>query len=136
MSDSNFTFTLDDVKDHQHLEFLIKEESFRIFNSKKARNGRTFEEILDKVKIGKTAEYYLVEQGLFKHAKDIYHDLVDEEGNFLEVKAYDVYDSSAPFVRSEIERIRNSEWNQSKWMLLFQYRNNRYTFLEKILIRP
>jgi hypothetical protein len=135
MLNSNFTFTYNDVKDKPHLEFLIKEETFRIFNSKNARKGRSAEEISSMVKIGKTAEYYLVELGLYKPAKDIYHDLIDEDDDFVEVKAYDVYDSNAPFVKSELERIRNSAWNKSKWMLLFQYREDTYRFLEKILIR-
>lgn len=128
-------FTIDDIKDHYHLDFLIREESFRIFNSLKARKGRTFEEIFELVKISKTAEYYLVEQGQYNPAKDIYHDLVDGEGNFIEVKAYNVYDSNAPFVKSEIQRIRESTWNQSKWMILFKYYEGTYTFLEKIFIK-
>jgi hypothetical protein len=129
------TFTIEDIKDRDHLEFLIREESFRIFNSPKARKGRAFSEILDSVRISKTAEYYLVEQGHYNPAKDIYHDLVDGEGNFIEVKAYNVYNSNAPHVKSELERIRESTWNQSKWMILFKYNQGSYTFLEKIFIK-
>jgi hypothetical protein len=128
-------FTIEDIKDQSHLEFLILEESSRIFNSEKARKGRTFEQIFESVKISKTAEYYLVEQGHYSPAKDIYHDLVDGEGNFIEVKAYNVYNSNAPHVKSELERIRESTWNQSKWMILFKYNEGTYTFLEKIFIK-
>lgn len=135
MLNTDFTFTSDDVKDQSHLEFLIKEESLRIFNSPKSRRERSLEEIFAMVKIGKTAEYYLVEQGLFKPAKDIYHDLIDKEGDYVEVKAYNVYDSNAPHVKADLERIRNSVWNKSKWMLLFRYNLGTYTFLEKIFIK-
>jgi hypothetical protein len=135
MSSLDFTFTINDIQDQYHLDFMIKEEAYRIYNSPKARLGRSLEEITEKVKIGKIAEVYLIEQGMYKPAKDIYHDLVDDMGNFIEVKAYTVYDSNAPFVIRELQRIRESEWNKSKWMMLFRHYEGAYTFLEKIFIK-
>jgi hypothetical protein len=135
MSSSDFTFTINDIQDRYHLDFMIKEEAFRIYNSPKARLERSLEEITEKVKIGKIAEVYLIEQGMYKPAKDIYHDLVDDMGNYIEVKAYTVYDSNAPYVIRDLKRIRESTWNKSKWLILFRHYEGTYTFLEKILIR-
>jgi hypothetical protein len=129
------TFTERDIKDKHLLEKEIEAESNRIFYSPAANQGRTLNEIRKAVRQGKTAEIWLCENEKFKLATDIWHDLIDEDGNYVEVKAYGVTSSSAPYVQNAISRIKNGGWNKSKYMLLFNYNGGTYKFLEKINIR-
>ena len=128
-------FTEKDIRNRPLLESMILKESMSIFSSDPARKGRTLAEIKRTVRQGKIAEVWLSENTNLKLSDDRYHDLVDSEGNFIEVKAYNVYNSSAPYVQSDLKRIRESTWNRSKWYYLFQHRNGEYQFLEKISIR-
>jgi hypothetical protein len=129
------TFTESDIKDKVYLEEQIELEAQRLFSSARARKGRTIEEIRSVVRQGKVAEVWLIENQNYQAAPDIYNDLIDSEGNFVEVKAYNVYNSNAPYVQDSLRRIRTGGWNQSKWYMLFQYNEGTYKFLEKILIR-
>jgi hypothetical protein len=131
----NAQFTESDIKDKAYLEEQIELEAQRLFSSEKARRGRTLEEIRKVVRQGKVAEIWLIENHDFQPAPDIYHDLIDKEGNRVEVKAYNVYSSNAPYVQNDLYRIRTSGWNHSKWYLLFHHNEGVYKFLEKILIR-
>lgn len=127
-------FTESDIKDKTYLESQILSEAKRLFESPKARNGRTLEEIKKVVRQGKVAEVFLIETGKYRASENIYHDLIDEEGNYVEVKAYSINNSNAPHVQNDLYRIRTQGWNKSKWYMLFKYDNGTYTFLEKILI--
>lgn len=129
-----YPFTENDVKDQSLLEEKIETEALSIFSSNFARKGRTLAEIKRTVRQGKIAEVWLSENTNLKLSDDRYHDLIDSEGNFVEVKAYNVYNSSAPYVQSDLKRIRESTWNRSKWYYLFRCRNGEYQFLEKISI--
>lgn len=131
----NLQFTESDIKDKAYLEEQIELEAQRLFSSAKARRGRDLEEIRKVVRQGKIAEVWLIENYGFEPAPDIYHDLIDKEGNRIEVKAYNVYHSNAPHVQNDLYRIRTSSWNRSKWYLLFHHNEGVYKFLEKILIR-
>jgi hypothetical protein len=131
----NAQFTESDIKDKAYLEEQIELEAQRLFSSEKARRGRTLEEIRKVVRQGKVAEIWLIENHDFQPALDIYHDLIDKEGNRVEVKAYNVYSSNAPYVQNDLYQIRTSGWNHSKWYLLFHHNEGVYKFLEKILIR-
>ena len=128
-------FTESDIKDKVYLEEQIELEAQRLFSSARARRNRTIEEIRVAVRQGKTAEVWLIENQGYQAATDIYHDLVDKDGNLVEVKAYNIYNSNAPSVQNDLYRIRTGGWNRSKWYVLFQYKNGTYKFLEKILIR-
>ena len=130
----NAHFTVSDIKDQVLLEKEIKEEALRLFSSPKANRNRSLEEITEQVRIGKTAEIWLIENYDYEQAPDIYHDLVDKDGNRTEVKAYNIYSSNAPYVQNDLYRIRTGGWNKSKWYLLFQHKDGVYKFLEKITI--
>lgn len=131
---TNASFTASDIKNVELLEIEIEHESIRLFESDRARKGRTFEAIKTAVRQGKTLEVWLTENYDFKLSSDKYHDLIDSEGNFVEVKAYNIYSSNAPSVQNDIYRIRTGGWNQSKYYIIFRYDNGTYTFLEKIMI--
>jgi hypothetical protein len=126
-------FTESDIKDKKYLEEQIELEAQRLFSSTSSR-GRSLEEIRTRVRQGKIAEVFLIETGKFTQAPDIYHDLIDLEGNRVEVKAYNIYNSNAPSVQNDLYRIRTQGWNKSKYMMLFQCKEGKYTFLEKISI--
>lgn len=128
-------FTEADIKNKKLLESEIEKESNRIFDSSSANGGRTLNQIRDVVRQGKVAEIWLHENFNFELAEDIYHDLIDDKGAYVEVKAYSVQSSSAPYVQNAISRIKNGNWNKSSYMMLFNYMHGRYKFLEKIQIR-
>lgn len=128
-------FTEADIKNKSFLESEIEKEAKRIFNSPKANLGRSLSQICAVVRQGKVAEIWLSENFNFMISDDIYHDLIDETGKYVEVKAYSVKDSSDPWVKTQLSRIKNGSWNKSSYMLLFNYNYGQYTFLEKIQIR-
>ena len=127
-------FTEADIKYRVYLEEQIELEAQRLFKSPQSRRERTIEEIRSRVRQGKIAEVWLIENYEYKQAPDIYHDLIDIEGNRIEVKAYNVYSSNAPLVQNDLYRIRTGSWIKCKYYILFKYDNGTYTFLEKITI--
>lgn len=130
------TFKESDIKNKSLLAKEIEEETMRIYKSPVGNRGRSFLEIKKAVTQGKTAEVWLTERGGYSLSSNIYHDLVDSDGEFVEVKAFtNVKDSSDRYVKEALDKIRKGGWNRSKYMLLFRYSNGLYTFLEKIQIR-
>lgn len=127
-------FNESDIQDEKYLEEQIELEAQRLFNSPKSNLGRSLDDIRNRVRQGKIAEVWLIENKNFKSAPDIYHDLIDSEGNYVEVKAYNIYNSNAPSVQNDLYRIRTQGWNKSKYMMLFQCKEGQYKFLEKITI--
>jgi hypothetical protein len=129
------SFTQDDVRDKALLESLITEETNRIFESDKARKGRTRDQVYAMVKQGKIAEVYLKETGRFEFADIKWHDLVNSYGEYCEVKAYDVNDWMAPSVIRDITRYKTESWCKSTWYYLFQYRSGTYKLLAVLRIK-
>jgi hypothetical protein len=128
-------FTEKDIQDMARLERMVEREAKAIFNSPCARKNRTYEEIYAAVKQGKIAELYLIENYGYEEAGKQWHDLIDSDGDYTEVKAYAVYTTDAPSVIRDLNRLRNENWNVSKWYMLFQCIGGEYELLEKIQIR-
>jgi hypothetical protein len=128
-------FTQDDIKNKELLESLIQEETSRIFESDKARKDRSYDQVYASVKQGKVAELYLVETGRFDFADLKWHDVKNKQGEYCEVKAYDVNDWNAPSVVRDLQRYRTETWNKSTWYYLFQFRNGTYTLLAVLRIK-
>lgn len=124
-------FTENDILDKEDLEKRVEIEALSIWKGKLVR-GRDLDSVKWAVRRGKIAEMYLVETGQFKFSNLKYHDLIDSNGDLVEIKAYEVTSSSAPYVQSDLKRIRTEGWNKSKYMLLFQCKNGIYKLLEKI----
>lgn len=127
-------FTVEDIKDKELLHRLVKEEALRIFESERARKGRTYEQIEKSVFQGKVAELFLIETGGYLPAEKKYHDLKDQEGNYIEVKAYKNASLTSHYVKEDLTRIKNGGWNESKYYMLFSYTDGVYEFVEKISI--
>ena len=84
---------------------------------------------------GKVAELWLIENIGFDEAEKKYHDLVNKQGEFVEVKAYSgVWSADAPFVQKDLRKIRTEGWNKSTWYYLFKYDYGTYTLLNIIKI--
>jgi hypothetical protein len=128
-------FTQDDIKDRILLEKMTIEETERIMNSDKSRKGRSYDQVYSMVKQGKVAELYLTETGRFKAADLKWHDLINSNGEYCEIKSYDVNDWDDPRVKRDIERYRTEKWCKSTWYYLFQYRNATYKLLSVMRIK-
>jgi|694.fasta_scaffold16082_12 hypothetical protein len=122
-------FTENDIRDKELLAKLIEEEAQRIFESPKANRGRTLEQITESVKQSKVAELYLVETGEYDFADIKWHDLRNHSGEYVEVKAYNVRDWEAPFVKKDLEKYRTQDWCKSTWYMLFSYDDGTYEYL-------
>ena len=125
------SFTQDDIRDKILLEQLIVEEANRIFASDHARKNRTYDQIYARCKQGKVPELYLVETGRFT----FWHDLKNAQGEYCEIKAYDVNDWNAESVKRDIERYRTESWCKSTWYYLFQYREATYKLIAVLRIK-
>ena len=129
-------FTIDDIKDKERLERMVKKEAQAIFDSPQARKERTYQEVENCVRQGKVAELYLIENHGFQEADKRWHDLKDpSNGEYSEVKAYNIWSSGAPGVQRDLKRLRDEKWNISKWYYLFKCQDGMYELLEKIQIR-
>jgi hypothetical protein len=114
---------------------MIDKEANAIFQSEVARRGRDLETIKFCVKQGKIAELYLIENYNYTESDIKWHDLKDQDGNYTEVKAYDVWSKDAPFVQKDIRRYKNESWSKSKWYMLFKFKDGQYELLEKIQLK-
>jgi len=129
-------FTISDIKNKTYLDNEIESESNRIRNStSESSRGRSYDEIKKSVTIGKVAEVFLIENYSFKSSPNIYHDLIDKHGDYVEVKAYTESSIKNGFVDNDIHRILKGGWNKSKWYVLFLYKDGKYKFLERRKIR-
>lgn len=114
---------------------MVKKEADAIFSSPSARRGRDYDTVAFCVRQGKIAELYLIENHGYTESDKKWHDVVDSDGNYTEVKAYEVRNKDAPFVQRDIKRLRNENWNISKWYMLFKFTYGEYELLEKIQLR-
>lgn len=128
-------FTIEDIKDKNRLEKMIEKEAKAIHSSEVSRHGRNLDDIKFSVRQGKIAELYLIENHGYKEADIKWHDLKDNDGNYTEVKAYDVWSKDAPFVQRDLQRYRNEKWCKSKWYMLFKVKDGQYELLDKIQIK-
>jgi hypothetical protein len=80
-----------------------------IFAKDTTRRGRTWEQVYERCKQGQAAEAWLISQGFTDDPRD-YHDLIDPQGNPVEVKVTK-WDSRFILERySEKLRWKNSDW--------------------------
>jgi hypothetical protein len=128
-------FTEADIKDLDRLEKMIEVEAKQIFKSATGNKGRDLDTIRYCVRQGKIAELWLIENRDYEVAGKKYHDLVDKNGDYTEVKAYDVANVFAPFIQSDLKKLRTSDWNISKWYIVFKCTHGEYEFLDKVYVK-
>jgi len=130
-----YTFTIDDIKDQDRLNLMINKEAEAIYSNPVSRKERTLEEVKMSVKQGKVPELYLIENMNMTESPKKYHDLVNEAGEYVEVKAYtNAATSKDFFIEKDLKKIKNEDWNKSSWYYLFDYNYGKYTFVEKVRI--
>jgi len=129
-------FTEADIIDKERLERMIEKEALPIFNSATGnKERRDFETVKFCVKQGKIAELWLIENRGYDEANKKYHDLVDKNGDYTEVKAYDVTSMNAPYIQKDIKKLRTESWNISKWYIVFKCTHGEYEFLDKVYVK-
>lgn len=128
-------FTIEDIRDRERLERMVEKEANSIYSSLISRHGRSLDDIKFTVRQGKVAELYLIENAGYRESDIKYHDLKDDEGNYTEVKAYDVWNKDAPFVQRDIMKYKNESWCKSKWYMLFRVQHGQYELLDKVQLR-
>lgn len=122
-------FTYEDIKDKVELERLIEEEAQNIWVQQNNRRGRSFEELKQSTRQGKTAEQWLIENENFTRATVKYHDLVNQQGELVEVKAFSYGDLYSKFVVDNVQKYKTATWNYSKWYVLFNCTNGVYSYV-------
>lgn len=126
-------FTEADIIDKERLERMIEKEALPIFNADK--DHRDFETVKFCVKQGKIAELWLIENRGYDEANKKYHDLVDKNGDYTEVKAYDVTSMNAPYIQKDIKKLKTESWNISRWYIVFKCTHGEYEFLDKVYVK-
>jgi len=121
-------FTKSDIKDQELLTRLIKEEADRIFNSPSARKERSYDQVFESCSKGKVAELYMVESGEYEFADLRWHDL-KKDGEYYEVKSYNVKDWGAPWIASDLKRYKEATWCKATQYMLFSCINGEYELL-------
>ena len=129
-------FTEADIIDKERLERMIEKEALPIFNSATGnKERRDFETVKFCVKQGKIAELWLIENRGYDEANKKYHDLIDKNGEYTEVKAYDVTSMNAPYIQKDIKKLRTESWNSSRWYIVFKCTHGEYEFLDKVYVK-
>lgn len=129
------TFTIKDIRDIELLEANVMYEAQCIFDNERLRKGRTLEHIADMVRQGKTAEQWLIENHAFTQARLKFHDLVNAQREYVEVKAYSYGDIFSDFVKRDLFKYRDSSWSKAKWYILFNYADGIYSHKATIKIK-
>lgn len=129
------TFTINDIREIDLLESNIELEAVRIFENEKSRRGRSLEQLKDSVRQGKVAEQWLIENHSFTQAHLKYHDLVNSDREYVEVKAYSYGDIFSSFVTKDLIRYRDASWSKAKWYILFNCIDGVYHYKATIKIR-
>jgi hypothetical protein len=125
-----------DIRDKERLERMVKKEAEAIYSSVAARKGRDLETVEFCVRRGKVAELYLIENHGYEEADKKWHDLVDSDGDYTEVKAYsNVWSKDAPFVEKDLRRLKIEGWNCSKWYILFNVVEGEYQLVDRLQVR-
>ena len=132
-ADVDWKFTEADIKDKDRLERMIEKEALAIYNSESGRRDRDLETIKFFVRQGKVAELWLIENAGYEEADKKYHDL-KKDGEYSEVKAYNIPHKNMPFVQKDLKRLKSATWNISKWYILFKCTDGVYELIEKIAI--
>ena len=128
-------FTYEDIKDKAELERLVEEEAQSIWAQEKNRRGRSFEELKQSTRQGKTAEQWLIENENFIRATVKYHDLVNQQGELVEVKAFSYGDLYSKFVVDNVQKYKIATWNYSKWYVLFNCINGVYSHVGTVRLK-
>jgi hypothetical protein len=95
-------------------EFFLtraKEEATQIYSKENTRKNRSFQEILEITLYGHAPEVYLIENHSFKDDHRKYKDVIDPNGNHVEVKTTEG-DYYVPFVLKRANAAKLETWRK------------------------
>jgi hypothetical protein len=128
-------FSIADIRDIELLEENIHREASAIWENVNLRRNRNFEELKSSVRQGKIAEQWLIENHGFTQARIKYHDVVNPDREYVEVKAYSYGDIFASFVQRDLQKYKAANWSQAKWYVLFNCVNGVYNHMATVKIK-
>lgn len=129
------SFTIADIREIELLEANVLHEAQCIYDNERLRRDRTLAQVADKVRQGKVAEQWLIENHAFTQARLKFHDLVNSDREFVEVKAYSYGDIFSDFIMRDLVKYRDSTWSRAKWLILFNCINGTYYHKATIKIK-
>ena len=97
--------------DNERLYDRARDEAVQIFEKPSTRKGRTLEKIIETVEYGHTAEWFLIEKMGYMDNPLKYHDVIDPDGNWVEVKVTKI----PQYVPSVLHRLNEHRRNLEQW---------------------
>lgn len=97
--------------DNEALHERAKTEAQLIFENPNTRKGRKLETIIETVEYGHTAEWFLIEKCGYKDNPVMYHDVIDPDNQWVEVKVTKL----PQYVPSVLTRLNEHRRNLDKW---------------------
>lgn len=128
-------FTIADIREIELLEANVLHEAQCIYDNEKLRRGRNLEQVASMVRQGKVAEQWLIENHAFTQARLKFHDLLNADREYIEVKAYSYGDIFSEFVTRDLIKYRDSSWSKAKWYILFNCVDGTYYHKATIKIK-
>lgn len=130
-------FTSYSIKNIRGLYERASIEAMQIYGNPERRRDRTPEQVLKNVLQGLTLEFLLVENiDNYEFAPNKYHDIIDKNtGDLIEVKAYNTKDPNSYLIKTEVNRLKASNWNHSKYMIVYSCQDELYTYLTTINLK-
>lgn len=127
-------FSIEDIKDKTFLKKEVEEEALRVYNGSRSQNQSLLDIKINMLQ-GKVAEVYLIEKLGYKKADKQYHDLMNDKGEYIEVKAYSYGNIYNDFITRDLNRYKNTSWNKSTWYILFNCVDGIYYHQATIKLR-
>ena len=128
-------FTFDDIVDKKLFNEIFKKKVQSIYRSSWARQGRTLKQVRSSVKVGFIPEFYIVENTGLEFATGMYNDLIDNNGNIVEIKVRSVgVKTTDEAMQNTINEIRSH--TRIDYLILVHYvrATQTYTLAEKVKI--
>ena len=104
------------------IETLVDQQAKRLFVNDK--RNRTLDQIKASCWMSTPAELYMSQLDGWKMAEDVYHDVVDDNGDFVEIKCFRDITSENDSIIGFIKKLHESDekaWNKSKSIYFFRY---------------
>ena len=128
-------FTIEDILNKELLYEKTNREALLIFNDFKKRRGRSFDQVFASVKQSIAAEIYLCEKYNFTMSSQDFHDVLNERGEHVEIKAYCTKYWMNEYTKKDLERYKTAKWSKAKWYILFSYDCGSYSHLLTVKIK-
>ena len=92
-------------------EKRVKAEAKLIHGKESTRNGRELEEVENDVRVGHFAEWFLLQHEGWQDNEETFNDVIDPDGNWIEVKVTKI----PQYVPSVVQRLNERHRTLIKW---------------------